>query len=220
MKFFKFRNSLKESRDNFKPIIKRDTSWIGLKNFARMYIRAIDRYNYYECDDYSQKNSKIKKLCKEDIEKIKSKLLSKYECLKDKDVIKTRQNKHYDIYCIAELFYKDSNKKKYVIDNSKNIDIYRKVYVEQHSVFTPNEWDGIIERFNSNNVVDVADTPEKINISEVKSEHLDRGLHNFASSPRSPRSPRSRKSLSYDKNFRVSSSQGGRKTRKRKTRKN
>ena len=71
-KFFKgigekFRNPLKQG--NFIPVVDRDTRYIGLKDYARMYIRAIDRYNAYDCGS-SNIEKKKQELCDDDIKKI------------------------------------------------------------------------------------------------------------------------------------------------------
>ena len=93
-KFFKgigekFRNPLKQG--NFIPVVDRDSRYIGLKDYARMYIRAIDRYNAYDCGSPDIETKK-QELCDDDIKKInkynsdkqKSRHYLSNSCLKNK----------------------------------------------------------------------------------------------------------------------------------------
>jgi len=156
-----FRNKLKEQSDNYNPVINRDSRYFGLKDYARMYIRAIDRYNQYKCVNsafrydetlsMSQKNE-IMKLCEENIKKIKE--LQKYKfnrftnaCLSSKD--KTPNIRYEE--CIDHLF-KLVDGQYVLIDNTnkKNMEIINRIkrlYVDEYKYFTENEWINILERF-------------------------------------------------------------------------
>ena len=167
-KFFKkvgenFRNPLKQTG---KPVIDRDSRFIGLKDYARMYIRAIDRYNDFDCGD--PLNNDIKKLCGDDIKKIekyhsdtnKSRHFSN-SCLKDKNIPSSIAT----YSCISDMFeINESNKYQLITYKSKSkpkgeinqniIDKMYDLYVTQYKYFTDSEWDNIIKKFKSINEKD------------------------------------------------------------------
>lgn len=121
-----FRNPLKEEN----PVIERDSKYIGYKDYARMFIRAADRFNKYSCGnkDFKGIPNKERILCKQDIRKINevtntplTSLIAKNACIQTFEKTKnwfTKRYKVVDSFCITDLLVKkrddDGNEKYYI----------------------------------------------------------------------------------------------------------
>ena len=159
-----FRNPLKEEN----PVIERDSKYIGYKDYARMFIRAADRFNKYSCGnkDFKGIPNKERILCKQDIRKINevtntplTSLIAKNACIQTFEKTKnwfTKRYKVVDSFCITDLLVKkrddDGNEKYYITPDKNMVDKLKEQYVPK--IFTELEWRDINYEFRDNNSED------------------------------------------------------------------